>query len=427
MVAVPFVYFSILLLYHLRKTKWHFDIASFILALYALSAFFSILIDFFDLRSLDTSAYRISFTATFVYCGLITLCTMPFLNNSNLRILKIEPIQKSGVLKFFAVVAFLFVFINFYFSFDNIVRVVTSADMVDVRSDYYLGEEADTWMSKLPFAARLPFIPLNLISGCSWIYIFLAFYCSVIQKLPSQYSLMYFFASINGVIGNINIGGRSSMVYWLISAIVVFMFFMPYMNKKYKRKFGGLFIGIASLFVIYLAAMTISRFGERDAGDVSGTDGSLISYMGQSFINFCYFFDNFDCPMPTLQIIFPFTYKLIGYPIQGSVAVQQVLSSLSGKELGVFYTFIGQIMTTTNNFIGILYCVILFLISYNVTRRVKHGVVNLRQSYLYMLCGSVLFMGLFGHYYASALTSFSMVFWFVLLSTIKSSKDTKLY
>lgn len=422
MVAIPFIYFLALLLHHLRKNKWRIDIASFILVLFAFSGFFSILIDVFELRSFDTQSYKISFTATFVYCGLITLCTIPFMTYSNLKITRIEPIRNSGILKFFAIIFFLYFFINFYFSFDNIVRVVTAEDMVDIRADHYRGFDEETWLSKLPFAARLPFIPLNLISGCSWLFIFLACYCQVIQKMPSTYSIMFFVSSINGIIDNINTGGRSAMIYWLIGAIAGFLFFLPYMNKKYKRRFIGLFTIIASLFAFYLVAMTISRFSDRYAGDISGTNGSLISYMGQSFINFCYFFDTFDCPSPTLQIIFPFTYKLIGYPIQGSVAVQQMLSAMSGKVLGVFYTFIGQIITTTNNFVGILYCVILFVISLAVTRRVKHGVTNLRQAYFYMLCASVLFMGLFGHYYASATKSFSIIFWLILFYIVTPRK-----
>lgn len=117
MVSIPFIYFTLLFIYHMRKTRWQFDIASFILAIYALSAFFSILIDMFDLRSIDTYAYKISFSATFAYCGLISLCTYPFMSYSNFKIKRIEPIRNNGVLKFFAIVFFYFL----RYQFSNVI------------------------------------------------------------------------------------------------------------------------------------------------------------------------------------------------------------------------------------------------------------------------------------------------------------------
>ncbi len=307
-------------------------------------------------------------------------------------------------------------------SFDSIATVLTSDDLNQVRRDHYEGNTEETWLSKLPFIARLPFIPLKMISACSWIFVFLALYSLVIQKLPAIYSTLYLLASINGIIESINEGGRSAMVFWLIGALACFLFFRPYMLKKQRRFFYKILSIIATLFVLYIAAMTIARFGERNMGDVDGTQGGLISYMGQSYINFCYYYDTFDCPAPTLQIIFPYMYKVIGYPVQGAGEVQQLLSVMTGKQLGVFYTFIGQIITTTNNFVGILYCIFLFLLSMAVAQKVKTGRVIVVRSYLYLLCSSVIFLGLFGHFYSYASKTFSIIFWLILFLLLKPQK-----
>ncbi len=419
MVSVPFFYFTFLFLYQLRRNKGQIDISCYILGIFAVSAFFSILIDAFNLRSIDTYSYKISFTATISYCALITLCTIPFMLYSNLKIRHIEPVKNSGLLKSIAVIFFLFSLINFVFSIDNIVNVITSDDMSQIRSDHYAGYDEETWISKLPFIARLPFIPLRMVSACSWIFVFLAFYSIVIQKLSKTYAILYLFASVNGIIESINQGGRSAMIFWLIGALACFVFFRPFMIKKQKALFYRVITIIAALFVAYIAAMTISRFGERNFGEIDGSQGGLITYTGQPFINFCYYFDTFDCPAPSLQIIFPLTYQIIGYPIQGAGAVQELLSAMTGKQIGVFYTFIGQIIVSSNNFVGVLYCIVLFFISINAARRVRMGRATIARSYFFLLCSSVLFLGLFGHYYSYAAKTFSMIFWLIFFSLLK--------
>lgn len=45
---------------------------------------------------------------------------------------------------------------------------------------------------------------------------------------------------------------------------------------------------VGSILVLYLAFVTISRFGERD----EGAFGGLLCYLGQPFINFCKIWDN---------------------------------------------------------------------------------------------------------------------------------------
>jgi len=85
MIAVPFIYFSIIsLVLYFRKGK-RIDFSVIISAMFAVSGFFSILIDVFGLRNSDTANYSISFLASFSYCALITLCLLPFIRYSNLK------------------------------------------------------------------------------------------------------------------------------------------------------------------------------------------------------------------------------------------------------------------------------------------------------------------------------------------------------
>src|SRR5690554_4623799 len=77
MIAIPFVYFTFLLVFILKRKKT-FDISAYLVSLYWLSSFFSILIDINNFRSFDTSGYEISIVPTLLYCFLLTLTIWPF-------------------------------------------------------------------------------------------------------------------------------------------------------------------------------------------------------------------------------------------------------------------------------------------------------------------------------------------------------------
>ena len=223
MVAVPFIYFSALLFYQLKKNKWRLDIACFILVIYAVSGFFSILIDIFDLRYEDQRNYIITPWATMAYCCLLTLCVLPFMKYSNILIKEIRPIRGTKMLKVLAWIFFLYFFINFVFSFGDILSVATADDLSQVRGDHYKGDDATSnWWSSFPLVARFPFMFLGMSSSCTWIFIFLAFYCRAILKMPYFFFILFLCSSINGLIENLLDGGRSAIAYWIISFLLVF-------------------------------------------------------------------------------------------------------------------------------------------------------------------------------------------------------------
>lgn len=423
MVAVPFIYFILLLFFHLRKTQWKFDIACLILVVYAVSAFFSIFVEALNLRSPIT--YRVSFVATIMYCVLLTICLLPFLRYSETQIRSIQPLKKTGLLKFFSVVLFLYFIINLYMSMDAIVESLIMENMASLRNEHYAGTSELTWMGRLPFVARLPFTLLGYLSGSSWIFIFLAFYCFLIQKINPIYSFCFLIVSLNGVVGNFLMAGRSAVIYWVLSFIACYIFFKPLMNDKQTKWLRRLFVVFGALMLFYMASVTMARFGgDLDSGMDEDSLYSLLYYAGVSYPNFCYFFDTFECPMPTLYVLFPFTYKIMGSPIEGGVDLQVILSGMSHKDLGTFYTFLGQILTTSYNFVAVIYCIILALFAMPICKKVKTQRVTIKTCYCYLMFSSVLFLGLFGHYYAYA-TKTSSIFAFLVIFSFYKSKKTE--
>ena len=113
--AIPFVYFSLisLLLYKKRKK---FDIAIIIAMIFAVSGFFSILIDIFHLRYREAIGYQFSVGASFAYCALLTMCLLPFAVNTHLSANNLKPLRKGHMLKTFAWIAIIWFIITAIFS-----------------------------------------------------------------------------------------------------------------------------------------------------------------------------------------------------------------------------------------------------------------------------------------------------------------------
>ena len=415
MIAVPFIYFSLLTWFFYVRNK-QFNLPVFTCLIYAVSSFFAILIDIFDSRYPDTVDYDISFFAGFVYCALLTFCMIPIQMYAN-RIQTIEPVQKTRLLKGLAYVAGIYGVFFILMSMSQVILMLTS-DMGEMRANQYAGEGLDGFMASWPRVIRLPFSLLNMIFGCPWICIFLAFFCLVIQKLPAHYSVMYILGSLMGPISGIIGADRSNIAYWMLSLAACYVFFRPYMSVSLKRKFVIAASVLVVLFGLYLAAMTVSRFEDRDAGDgrVEGIQGRRNSYFGHSYSNFCYFFDTFETPCPTLEALFPFTYNnILGIGEGGGVPLQKMLTDRTNVFLGVFYTFLGQIATTAGNGIAIAFCIVFVAFSvFYIKRCVKPSGSNLLGIYAYMACATVVYLGLFGHYYASAGHTFSLIaFWII--------------
>src|SRR5690606_13151879 len=132
------------------------------------------------------------------------------------------------------------------------------------------------------------------------------FYSICFLKNSKRFNFMILLSSLTIIIIGIVGVDRSKTVYWMITYGFMLIFFRRYMTKSIKstiKKVSLIFLGLILFYFIYV---TISRFGEND----SGTQDGVISYAGQSFINFCFFFDNIEYPRQSLQKVFPWFYRM---------------------------------------------------------------------------------------------------------------------
>lgn len=393
MVAVPFIYLLFLLIYVLKKKK-RFDISAYLISIYLFSAFFSILIDVFDYRSLDTQFYQISLFPTLIYCTLLTMVFYPFIKMKKINMdnyYNKEPKLFNFIAYFYMLIFLLFL----YFSLDIIKMIFIDGDFGALRRMMSLGEGDElSIFSQINSSFKYIFVFFGIFGSLSFVMLIFYFYSICFLKKPQWFNTLLLISStaivLNAIIGI----DRSKIIYWLIVYGFCFIFFKDYLSKKSKKNLYIVSGVLISFFIFYFISVTNSRFGESD----TGTSGGMISYAGQSFINFCFFFDTHPYNGFTLQSVFPVFYKLfIDTDIAGNTQLQGLMSAQTGVAYGVFNVFFGEMSVSSNKIVGIIYVILYFFITNFILKYYNKGFYGL---ILLFLLISIPLLGLFSHFYA---------------------------
>ncbi|MEO9003595.1 MAG: O-antigen polymerase, partial [Ginsengibacter sp.] len=349
MVAFPFIYFSLLLTYILIK-KRRFGISAYVVSLYTLTSFFALLIDINGLRSFETVNYQISAFPAVLYCLLLTLTIWPFYRNDLKKIstIRLNKPRLFNFIVYFYFGCFLLILIT---SFNSIIKIL-SGNLGELRSALYRGETITD--INIGGVFKPVFIIANVFGRFSMIMILFYYYSITYLKRSKLFNNIVLLSSMSIVLMGVTGVDRSKVFYWMLAYGFCLIYFWRRLNKKQHKSIVIVSGFILSIVAAYLIALTVSRFDVQD----SGSGGSMISYTGQSFINFSYFFDNVTNKEFSLQRILPLIYKLfVDNGIENTTQLNAAIGLQTGKNLGVFSTFIGDIMVASGRFIGFIYCI----------------------------------------------------------------------
>ncbi len=390
MVWIPFIYFSSFLIFILYQKK-AFDISAYIVSLYVISSFFSILIDLNNLRSFDTKNYQITLVPTILYCFLLTLLIWPFYRFRSQKILYVN-VNKRSQFDYIVYVYFGGFLLILITSFSNIFQIL-HGDLGALRSALGRGESiADT-----QFASN----PVIIVAGTfgDFSIIMLLFYFSSVcfLKRSKLFNTICLLSSMSMIIMAISGLDRSKIIYWLITYGAMLVLFWKRMSKKQHTNLSIVFISILSLLIIYFLSLTTSRFERNN----EGSEGSMISYAGQSFINFCFFFDKVNYNQFSLQRIFPLIYKLfVNNGISSTTKLNAEISLRTGKEIGVFSTLIGDIMVASGKIVGFAYCISFYIAARLILKYKARVHFHFDQLLLIFCLLTVPMLGIFTDFYA---------------------------
>lgn len=380
MIYVPFIYFLIVFIYIVKRRG--LDISACIIAAYMLSAFCSIIIFNTD----NSYSHKVpTLFPTIIYCAMITFVTYPFYKFNSTKKREIPLLNP----KLFNVVSWMFI-LSFAFSIvlfkdDIMIRLMFGDQIGTLRG--VAGDELGTVQMGLNGLMRALSSLCMVILSMSAISFILFFYSVTYLHKKWYFNVLLFLSSFGCIIGGILGIDRSIAFYWIIDLVFIYILMRPYLTDKIRKI--SMIIGVGVFFLIgsYLVLMTFSRFGD----DASA---SFFDYMGMSYPNFCWFWNNYEAPVVNWGFFFPVTSHFLdidwGFPVE-PVSFGRFVESKVGFFVNVFYTFMGSVMLYLGQWAVIPYCILYYIIANKMIN--KSGPIGIQTFIKIVILSIVIYNG----------------------------------
>lgn len=394
MVYIPFLWFLFFTFWLWNKHK-RIDICVYMSALYAFTSFCAVLIvelNFLGAGGIlfEKETLELNLLPTLLYCILLTISILPF---SRIYMSSIETITLPSTRLFDYFVAFLFLLalINLYTIIDSTFDIL-KGDIQEIRSSHYAGE--DTIASQ-----KLKSLP----SIVGYIYYFkyatiislpMYFYSICFLNKSFWYNLLLLFISLTIPLSAVQTVDRTEFVFYAQMFIFSFFLFKKFIGKPQYKQLKLVFIPLAFMFIVYIAMVTIARFGEKD----SGAWGGALQYAGQGYLNFCYFYENANSNVHYTDRMFPL-YNHVVNGIDSTPELRDEKSMYHGFFISVFATFIGDFLLDVGVIGTMVWVALFFILCIVFFPRSTDTVVSLGQIFFVFIMGVVPVFGIFYYRY----------------------------
>lgn len=366
LIYLPFIFFSILALYFWNKQK-SIDVSVFLFAEYALTSFLSILCVKMGLVGgggihFTPETLNLNIFPTFLYCTTITIIILQFTNLNIDRFGTIH-LPNQHLFTLFCLFLIIISLLNIYVVLEDIFHVIQHGDFESVRIDHYNQEDtlSDIKRKSLPLVLGY----LYYFNRSTLLALPCFFYSICFLQKHWLFNVSLLITALSMPLAGIANADRTEFIFFSQTLILSILLFRPFIHKKQKKFLIKLIAPITILFIMYLGAVTISRFEHRE----SGSSGGTLQYAGQSYLNFCYFYENANTQMIYTHRMFP----LINHILKDEDYIKDIKNKQSSEQgffVGVFPSFIGDFLLDTG-LIGMLLWVTMFILISKITLNFK--------------------------------------------------------
>lgn len=242
----------------------------------------------------------------------------------------------------------------FYYTLPNAMLLLQSGEWGELRNKLYQGDDIELYSSQTERFAK------NIFSYLGPFGIVMAFY-QLTKAKRKWYVVFLLFGTWlgNTFLGATLVASRGIVAILLLRIGLILILFKDSIPPIVKKKFLSV-LGLVSIpAAIYLLSVSVSRFGEEDAGS------SLFMYLGHAMQNF-----NENCMMAMYdfawgQFAFSYFSSIFGW------------HSLNVESLGYtggtgFFTFLGSFYMDLGPVCTLFFCIILsFMISSYTRKKTK--------------------------------------------------------
>ena len=336
MIFLPFIYFFLFSCYLWLRHRT-FDVSVYMSSLYTVTSFCALILVLENKLEgsgilFDGWEPELGIVPTILYCFLLTVTILPF---SIIRTEKLKHITNNHplVLMGFIAVLFIVALINLYIVAGS-TQDVLSGDLNAIRHSHYNGELslADIKLATLPAPARYLYVLLNYSTILA---LPLFFYYTCIEKRSLWITGLLLFISLSLPIKAIIEADRTELIIYGQMFLFCIIFFRNILTTSLKKLllWGG--IPVVGIALLYLTAVSTARFEDRD----EGAAGTTLQYAGQSYLNFCYFYDNANPNLVYPQREFPILSFLLFKSEYANTKDER--TAKEGFFIGVFATHVG--------------------------------------------------------------------------------------
>lgn len=339
MFLLPLIYFS-LLSYYLYKRQEGFTVAVYISALYAITALcavFTILNGYMGEDGgilFDNNNAEFGVVPTLLYCALLTATIWPFTRFNTTKIKHTE-LTNPLVLDIFGVGMILMLVLNIYLVADSTLDIL-NGDFAELRHSVYEGEESPAKLK----AMSMPVIYyIYLFNAVTIFALPLAFYNITHHRCAWWFNGLLLLTSLSKPIAAVQTADRTEIAFWGIMAALTLVMFWREITLKVKITLVAASAPFIAAMAIYLSAVTTDRFDKSYAGPAA----AAMQYVGQGYINFCYFWENAKSDFISTEREFPLCNRMLTGTVSDSDR-RNVRSAEHGFFISVFPTFIGDVL-----------------------------------------------------------------------------------
>lgn len=391
MIAVPFIFFGYLFFKYIKKTGLR-SIPTLLTGVYMTISFFAILIDRMNLYSDICPYVDINIESALIFCGLLYITIVPFLKVNDNKISKIRPCTTTKWID---------LLVYFYFYSFIIIVLLTYQDLLrnilllganeNLKADFRFGREEVVHLNGVPL---MIYQRLRFFSSSSLMLLFIFFYTLAFWKKKTRYYICIFIGSLGCIYDSVLNIDRSAVIYWMMFFILCACFFYRFLQEKQKKTIKILGLITLGLVLCYAIYINIARFSNVELS----ADEYIISYLGQSYINFSLFIQELNLPKYTTLHVFPFTTRLIN-PDLISTDWYMYIQNKTGIFIMCFSTFIGEFISDMGLINTIIWCIAFSFISFRLLKRKQINEITSSQLFLLFALVCMPYLGIMVSYY----------------------------
>ena len=394
LLTIPVVHFLLLFIYIIRRNG--FDISAGMVSLYLITSLAGLILGNLDMdfNYENYSRIEIELLPILVYCLCITICIFPFiLYNSN----KKRELRQIKNIDFFSKIVYVYLFVFIFLIilfFDQLIFMFFYGDLGEMRDMTYAGE-LTTAIDRLSGLPKKIAGIMTIFGDGAYMMIPFFFYSFTRLNKSTRFNFLILISSLSPVLlGIVNVD-RSKTTFWILLFFLSFLFFRQYIvTKKQKRIIKIFCLIVGSALLLYLAAVTISRWDDTDQGILY----NVLCYLGQPVINFCNIWSNLPDDHFFIHRIFPF-YSLMGGSFDEIKDFTISVYSQTGVHVNVFFSFVGMFLVDMGHFAAVILPIIIALFELSILNKARFKrTVGMKDMLIVFALGSMVQCGIITYY-----------------------------